>query len=60
MAIIYMLELLKKNPMVTNFVDEDIIMIDMTLLDESVIDIMIIDSCAPLSLVSRGWIDLST
>ena len=55
-----MLELLKKNPMVTNFVDEDIIIIDVTLLDESVIDIMFIDSCTPLSLVSRGWIDLGT
>ena len=54
-----MLELLKKNPIVTSFVDEDIIIIDMTLLDGSVIDIMI-DSCAPLSLVSRGWIDLGT
>ena len=38
-----MLELLKKNPMVTNFVDEDIIIIDVTLLNGSVIDIIIID-----------------
>ena len=55
-----MLELLKTNPIVTKFVDEDIIIIDVTLLDGCVIDIMIIDSCAPLSLVSRGWIDLGT
>ena len=44
-----MLELLKTNPIVTKFVNEDIIIIDVTLLEKSVID-----SCAPVSLVSRG------
>ena len=50
------MDLLKKNSMVTKFVEEETI-IDLKLADRSVIDLMIIDIGTPVSLVRRGWID---
>ena len=40
----------------TKFVEEETI-IDLKLVDRSVIDLMIIDIGTPVSLVRRGWID---
>ena len=42
--------------MVTKFVEEETI-IDLKLVDRSVIDLMIIDISTPVSLVRRRWID---
>ena len=42
--------------MVTKFVEEKTI-IDLKLVDRSVIDLMIIDIGTPVSLMRRGWID---
>ena len=40
----------------TKFVEEETI-IDLKLVDRSVIDLIIIDIGTPVSLVRRGWID---
>ena len=51
-----MLEVLKKNPLVTIFVEDEII-INMKLVHGKVNNHIIIDSKVPVSLVSQVWVN---
>ena len=50
------MELIKKNPVVTKFVEEEIV-INVNYVDKSVVDHMIVDTGAPVSIVSLSWIE---
>ena len=49
------MELIKKSPVVTKFIEEEIV-IDIKYVDKSVVDHMIIDSGAPVLIVSSKWL----
>ena len=51
-----MMELLKKNSVNTKFVEEEIV-INVNYVDKNVVDHMIIDSRAPVSIVGSSWLE---